>query len=244
MPVEVIASPMRDDEWRKLANLGGDRVHGFDRALLTKWLTTTSVATLALLFIAASWPWVIRQGLGDPGWAAGWLAYAILACPLLGGAYGGYRVLADRREVRANRARVFGGYWADADAGVIQEEHYRFLDGRSVHEPEGRGQIYLLRCDDARCLVIFDLHSFDLADAGRDPLGSAMQPAHRAVLRRAPASGLLMGIEFSGAAFDKTPSHALGYQVPQWSDHGKIWSVSWERIVCGLDGSQDASADD
>lgn len=221
---------MTDDERRKLLNLSGARGARFDRAMLANWLTTTSVASLALLFIATSWPLVIRAGVGDPNWAARWLPHAVMACPLLGAAYASYRTQRYRREVAANRKQVFGPYWADADGGVIQEERYECLDGRCVHEPEIGGYIYLLRVDPDRCLVIFDLHSFDLAESGRDPMTSAMRSARYAVLRRAPVSGLLMSIEFTGQVFDKTPSHALGREVPQWSDHGKIWSVAWDQI--------------
>ncbi|QWF15595.1 hypothetical protein [Lysobacter capsici] len=221
---------MTDDERRKLLNLGGARDARFDRPMLANWLTTASIASLALLFIAASWPLVLRAGLSDPDWGAGWLPYAIVACPLLGAAYASYRTLMYRREVRANRPRMFGSYWADADAGTIQEERYEFLDGRCVHEPEIGGHVHLLRVDRDRCLVIFDLRSFDLAEAGRDPMASAMQPARCAVLRRAPVSGLLMSIEFSGPVFAKTPSRALGHEMPRWADHGKIWRVAWDVI--------------
>lgn len=237
MSVEIVSRPMTAREQQILAKFG-KRPPGRPWAVRLGPRRFFVVPLLAGMFLAAvslwrglDWlPEVVRAGTGP-------LFEPLLAALAMLALFAIWRSWRWRRAAMRNRERLFGAYWADLDGGRVDEERYRFEDGLSVLEPESGGQIYLLKLDAARCLVVYDRESCGLRERGGDPLGSAMQPARNAVLRRAPRSGLLLSIEFAGTAFDKKPSEALGYAVPAWSRDGRIWEVPWGELQRRIAGA-------
>jgi len=236
MSVEIVSRPMTARERQVLAEFG-KRPSGRSWAVRLGSRRFRVVLIAGVLVVAVS----LWRG---PHWlsevlraSAGPLFEPLLAALAMLALFAIWRSWCWRSAAMRNRERLFGAYWADLDAGRVDEERYRFEDGLSVLEPESGGQIYLLKLDAARCLVVYDRESCGLREHGGDPLGSAMQPARSAVLRRAPRSGLVLSIEFAGSAFDKTPSEALGYAVPAWSRDCRTWEVSWSELQQRITGA-------
>lgn len=236
MSVEIVSRPMTARERQVLAEFG-KRPPGRPWAVRLGSRRFRVVLIAGVLVVAVSlwrgphWlPEVLRASAGP-------LFEPLLAALAMLGLFAIWRSWRWRSAAMRNRERLFGAYWADLDVGWVDEERYRFEDGLSVLEPESGGQIYLLKLDAARCLVVYDRESCGLRERGGDPLGSAMQPARSAVLRRAPRSGLVLSIEFAGPAFDKTPSEALGYAVPAWSRDRRIWEVPWSELQQRITGA-------
>lgn len=205
---------------------------------LPQWLMTGAVATCVLLALTAVTTLIVRDWSGMAGWGADYLPFAILACPLLAAAYASACTWIFARESRENLRRAFEPYRIDAQAALVREERYVLLDCRAVHEPEEGGRIYLLRTQDSRCLVVFDIESFDLAERGGDPARSLLRPAREAVVRWAPASDMLLKLEFHGEAFPHGPAEHLDYPLPYWTDNGKLWKSDWDEVERRLSQSR------
>jgi hypothetical protein len=235
MSVEIVSRPMTAREQQVLAKFGRRppgrpwAVRPGSRRLLV--FVASVLLAAAILWRGPNWLLEVLRADTGPLFELLLAALALLAL------FAVWRSWRWHRAAVRNRERLFGAYWADLDAGTVDEERYRFEDGLSLLEPESGGQIYLLKLDAARCLVLYDRESCGLRERGGDPLGSAMQPARGAVLRRAPRSGLVLSVEFDGPAFDKTPSDGLGYAVPSWSRDSRIWEVPWDELQRRIAGA-------
>lgn len=194
------------------------------------WLGTASLASLLFLFALAAGAAAWLHVAGRSGQAGPELVWIAVAAPLLGIALASARVGHAARQRHARRARAFGASWRDAEAGVVDEEHYDFLEAASVREGETGALIHLLRVDERRCLVVFDEESFRLAERGADPLATRSGPRRRAVLRRAPQSRRVLSLRFEGEALASEPSDALGWATPGWEWDGRLWDLEWPQI--------------
>lgn len=199
------------------------------RDWLPEWMMIGALATCLLLGLAAVTTLIVRDWSGMADWGADYLPFAILACPLLAALYASLCTWFSAREARDNLRRAFEPYRIDAQAARVREERYTLLDCRAVREPEEGGRIYLLRTQDSRCLVVFDTQSFDWGD-GDDVAQSSLRPAREAVLRWAPASDMLLKIEFRGEPFPHGPAEPLDYPLPDWTDNCRLWKSDWDEV--------------
>lgn len=195
-----------------------------------EWLKSSAAVTGFLLTLLAISVLSMRRGSALADWVAVYWPYVLAACPLLGMAYASVNAWSFARQWRALRHRMLGAFQVDAQAGRVREERYALRECRAVHEPEQGGRIYLLRTDDARCLVVFDSHSFDLAQSGGDPAHSPLRPAREAVLRWAPVSGMLLNLEFRGQPFPHGPAERVNGSLPDWASHGYLWESGWDEV--------------
>ncbi|UJB17766.1 MULTISPECIES: hypothetical protein [Lysobacter] len=231
MPLKIESQPMTQTERKQLARAGG-RSNWFERLFRIEpwWVMLLFAIVMFLGFEAVVWIMEPVFGAGRrSGEPLALSAYA-LALGLFLTLIAIWAMFRFNAIARKNRRLVFGRYWDDLDSGVVDEERYEFEDCLSELDCEGGGQIYLLKIDAMRCLVLFDRESFALGGLGGGSLVKAMRPCRAAVLRRAPKSGMMMSVEFSGTAFDATPVETRGYDGPKWSDDGKIWNRPWDGI--------------
>ncbi|MEH6417575.1 hypothetical protein [Pseudomonas sp. CGJS7] len=225
--MEVTAAAMTDQERAALETLlrpGKSRL----RRMGGEWVVATSSTSLlaALLFALAGW--LLRKLAGiDVG---DYVSLAIVVCALLSALICAVYVFRHDRSRQRIRAQSDQRCRADLAAGQVSEERYALDAIKSLQNPEHGGSIYLLRIDAQRCLAVYDYESHDLAMRAADPLSGAMTPANRALLRRAPASGYVFAIEFSGAPFDKTPQGELAAPPERWPEHGQLCEVPWDRV--------------
>lgn len=223
MPVAMESRRMTADERERLSAIGGDpgaRSDGW-----WAWpIALCAMAVGALLLLR----WL------EPLWGAGHRAAETLAPGLVAGFGAGLflvliAVWARRRSGRAarnNRRRLFGAYWDDLDAGVVDEERYEFLAAASARDGETGAPIHLLRVDERQCLVVF-------GEAGerRDPSDDAALPRRHAVLRRAPRSRHVLSLRFEGEALTSEPGEGLGWRTPGWELDGQLWVLDWDELV-------------
>lgn len=224
MPVTIEARRMTPAERHRLSAIGGAP----GGAWLSAWWSWPML--ICALVLAA---WFLLRGL-EPLWGAGHRGpdpvapelIASLGSALLLAAVAIWASLRATRSARRNRRRVFGAYWDDLDAGMVDEERYEFLALLSVRDGETGATVHLLRVDEGRCLVVYA----EPGD-GRDASAGDAQPRRRALLRRAPRSGLVLSLRFEGEALASEPCDGLGWQTPGHEWNGRLWEADWERIA-------------
>ncbi|ALN56802.1 hypothetical protein GLE_1445 [Lysobacter enzymogenes] len=223
MPVTSEARRMAPAERQRLSAIGG-APGGAWRSAWWSW-----PMLICALVLAA---WFLLRGL-EPLWGAGHRGpdpvapelIASLGAALLLAAIAIWASLRATRSARRNRRRVFGAYWDDLDAGMVDEERYEFLALLSVRDGETGVTVHLLRVDEGRCLVVYDKPG-----DGRAACAGDAQLRRRALLRRAPRSGLVLSLRFEGEALASEPSDALGWATPGWEWDGRLWDLEWPQI--------------
>lgn len=232
MPVRIERVAMQARERDLLRAVGrASEVAPSRLAGVLDWLGTASLATLLYLCALAVGVAAWLHATGRSGQAGPELAWILLAAPVLGIAWASARAGQGARAQRDWRGRVFGPCWRDAEAGVVEEEHYEFLEAAHVRDGESDALIHLLRVDERRCLVVFDPENIRLAEHGADPRARQSRPRRRAVLRRAPQSRRVLALRFEGEALASQPGDALGWATPGWYWDGKLWDREWPQIA-------------
>ncbi len=187
---------------------------------LVRWLRDPlrlprQLALLALLAVALLLlrHWQSGAALGGCEWAlaAVWvlgLQALLMSLELAVAAVSAYTA---RRRMDALRA-------LDLAQGQVLEQHGRF-DACRVYRSPHRGQalLYLLRIDAGQCLALYARG------------GATLAPRQQAVLRRAPHSGQVFSIQWSGPALAAAAPETARAQAPWPQDH-ELWEVAWNEL--------------
>ena len=195
---------------------------GLENALVL-WAVSLLGCVIVWLICAGLTRWLFSVDYGFRSPAAPWILG--IATPLCG-AYAAFSSVRWVRRWKDMRPSLN----ADLVAAQVVEEHYVFNAAKRFQEPEHGGLIYFLRTPDDRALTLYDPESQDLGVQDEDPLTSSFKPMSRLVMVRAPETGFVISMTFSGDPLDAGEPIELTLPPEQWPETEQYCDIPWPEL--------------
>jgi hypothetical protein len=224
--------PMTAAERTALERLLADMSGSFRSEVVPSFLflaaMMTAVAYLGWLLVV----WLLRKAV-DAAWTEGLDPWMLAVAAAGSAAYAGVIALRGFRRART----LIPALRRDLDAGVVEEEQFRFVEACRFQEPEHGGLIYVLRGADERTLVLYDAESQELGAADKDPLRSRFRARSELAIVKAPQAGITLDKRFSGAHLDAGPPAPLTLAPAKWPEDESHCPVPWSQLKQYLAGA-------
>lgn len=176
--------------------------------------------------------WNILAGVGSKfgGWSLGWDSavgrWLLLGAWLAWTAWCVLGLLRHRRRLTGVRQHL----QQDLAGAEVDEQRLAFVAAKRFEEPEHGGLFYALRTADHRVYVHYDLAGQTLVIAGKRAEASQFQPRSTLIIARAPASGFVVGEDWSGELLQPPGTLALGVDPDRWPEHGTFCRIPWDQL--------------
>lgn len=119
---------------------------------------------------------------------------------------------------------------ADLREGRVIEEDYEFTAAKRMRSPEHGALMYFLRTREGPVMVLYEDQGKDIAVFGADPKASRVDPSARLTMVRAPHTGHVIAMTFSGVPLDPGELLEIAASQYDWPEDEEFCDVPWEDL--------------